>query len=257
MTAHRLIVLASLSALGCGNEDKPLTPAEFTDRYVQSVCTAVSEACLMTSSACVSEQLSERAQTDQAAVTAGRAFMPADAQTCLDKVATVYGKLDHGTVALAPADLRALAQACAPVYRGNKLAGQTCAVDEDCIAGLLCDHGKTADSGRCGSRAPVAQGEGCANIGEVCPVGFYCGVAAELRKCLPKVGLGGACDAQTPCLESYRCADGTCIAQLGVGEVCSTDQDCATGFCEPYAGKCAADVRFANGSAACVAMGGT
>jgi hypothetical protein len=43
--------------------------------------------------------------------------------------------------------------------------------------------------------------------------------------------------------------------QLGIGADCTVDQDCSSGFCEPYALKCAQDVRFANGSAACTAMG--
>jgi hypothetical protein len=82
--------------------------------------------------------------------------------------------------------------------------------------------------------------------------------ASNAYFCTAKVGLYGACGASLPCLENLRCtAAGVCDVQLGMSVACSVDQDCSTGFCDPYAGKCAQDIRFADGSAACLAMSGT
>lgn len=257
MNPPRLVLApALLLALGCGNDARPLTPADFNNHFANTVCSAVSQACLMTATACMAAELDQLAQEDQAAVAAGRVFMPASAQKCLDDASKVYGKLKQGTVALAASDVQDLASTCDQVYRGVTVAGQVCTVDEDCVAGLICDHGKTPDSGRCGTPTVVLQGGGCANIGELCPTGSYCALVNGLWSCQAKVTLGGACDASTPCLENLRCAGAVCAAQLDIGEPCTADQDCVSGFCEPYAQKCAADVRYANGSAACVAMSG-
>jgi hypothetical protein len=58
-------------------------------------------------------------------------------------------------------------------------------------------------------------------------------------------------------MENLRCSAGICDVRLGIGEVCSVDQDCSSDFCEPYAAVCAQDIRFARGTAACNFMSGT
>jgi hypothetical protein len=256
MNARRLIWgLGSLLAMGCGNENKPLTPTDFSNRYAQAVCAEVSPACLMPETSCVAEQLSVRAQEDQSSTAQGWIFMPASAAACLSTVNRVYGQLHQRPGALSAADLDTLDQACSEVYRGAKLANQECSFDEDCVAGLICDQGK-GSPGRCGTETVVLQGAGCANIGEICPPGFFCGDAAGVWACQPKMGLAAACDS-APCLESLRCAGGICVSQFDIGEACTAGQECSTGFCEPYAHLCADYVGFAIHSAACQAMGGT
>jgi hypothetical protein len=146
--------------------------------------------------------------------------------------------------------MQAMDQACGDVYRGTVMANGPCTSDTDCFTGLICDKGY------CGTTKMVAAGAQCNNIGETCPPGSFCSNATRIWLCTSKVSLGGACDDANPCLENLRCAAGSCVGQLDIGEVCTMDQDCSTGLCEPYAGLCAQDVRFANHSAACVAMGG-
>lgn len=261
MNASRLVfvlvpVLGSLLASGCGDENKPLTAADFSSRYAQEMCAAVSPACLVPETACTAGQLEARAAKDADAVSKARKFMPSNAQSCLNQVNSTYGKINGGMVALKAADMHLVDQACKDVYRGSKLANEACDADEDCVMGLICDHSKGTLTGRCGTQSVVLQGGGCANIGEVCPVGSYCGNSEGVFVCQPKLDLAAACGPTLPCLESLRCSGGLCVTQLGLGELCEADQDCATGFCEPYARKCAADVRFANGSAACLKIGG-
>ena len=141
-------------------------------------------------------------------------------------------------------------QVCSDVYRGVVAANGPCLADADCVSGLICDKGY------CGTATMVAQGAGCANIGDTCPQGFTCNNTTGPWICAVKAGLGGACSDTQPCLETFRCAAGACSVQLGIGADCAVDQDCSSNFCEPYAAMCATDVRFANGSAACTAMAG-
>jgi len=243
-------LLSMIILVGCGSEPGPLTQTEFCNKYAQNVCAGVVPACLVTAPSCTAGQLAEC--TELARINAGRDFNPANAEACLNKVNSTFSKLKQGSVALSAADIQAKNQACADVYRGTVLANGPCTTDAACLDGLICDAAK----GFCGTSKLVAQGAGCANVGETCPPGSFCSNITGVWLCLGKAGLGGACNAANPCLENLRCAAGTCIVQLGIGEVCTVDQDCDTGLCEPYAGKCAQDVRYANGSAACVAMGG-
>jgi len=257
MKLRRLVLLlGSLWALGCGEENKTLTPADFSNRYAQAVCKGVSAACLIPEATCQAGQLAARASLDQLAVAQGRDFLPSNAQECLNQVSSVYDKVQQGAVALKAAEVQSVDQACADVYRGPKLANETCSADQNCVMGLICDHSKGTTTGRCGTKTEVLAGGGCANIGETCPSDSYCANSEGVFVCQPKLSLAGACTDSVPCLESLRCSGGLCVAQLGIGELCAADQDCTTGFCEPYARKCAVDVRFANGSAACLAMAG-
>jgi hypothetical protein len=211
-------------------------------------------ACLVTAPTCTAVQVAEC--TGIAQINTGpdfhRDFQPANAEVCLNKVSSTYGKLKQGSVALSATDIQAKDQACGDVYRGTVLANGPCKADADCLDGLICDVAK----GFCGTSKLVAQGAGCANIGETCPPGSFCNAITGVWLCLSKASLGGACNDANPCLENLRCAAGTCVVQLGIGEQCTVDQDCSTGFCEPYAGLCAQDLRFAVHSSACVAMGG-
>jgi hypothetical protein len=202
----------------------------------------------MTAASCTAGQLT--ACSTEAQANATRKFIAANAEACLNKVSLAYGKLKQGTGVFSASDIQAANQACGNVYRGTVMTNGPCQLDIDCLDGLICDKG------RCGNAKVVGQGAQCANIGEICPQGFYCSMATGIWVCTNKLNLGGAC-TDSPCLEDLRCAAGLCSVQLGIGEDCTFDQDCSTGFCEPYAGKCAQDVGFAYGNPACVAKGGS
>jgi hypothetical protein len=152
-----------------------------------------------------------------------------------------------------------MVQACNDVYRGTIAANAPCpsGATADCMDGLVCDKGF------CGLARPVAQG-GCANSGEYCQTDYYCSNASGAYFCTSKGGLGAVCGDSLPCLETLRCSAGICTTQLEIGDVCSVDQDCnpagtnsvdKAGFCDPFAFKCAQDLRFK--SEACNAMSGT
>jgi hypothetical protein len=257
MKALRLmLMLAPLLAMGCGDENKQLSPSDFTTEYAKRVCDGVSSACLIPATSCTAGQLSARALVDQAAVGAGRVFMSANAEVCLAKVNAVYGQLKQHLIGLTAADLQGVQDSCADVYRGLRVARGPCAVDQDCVSGLICDASKGTPTGMCAVKSEKVEGVGCANLGETCAPGFYCSNSTGVLACEARPGLAAACSATTPCLETLRCAAGICVAQLELGNPCTTDQDCSTGLCEPYAHKCADDVRYAQGTPACQAMGG-
>ena len=241
-----LALVALVSLAGCGNDKSPTTQTEYCNTYAQEICAAVAPACLITTSACMAGRLADCSA--QAQQNIGRDFLPSNADACLAKIREVYGKLNQGAVALTAAAIASIDNACANVYRGTKALDRPCEVDVDCLDGYICDKGF------CGRAKVVAQGQGCANVGEICPQGSYCSGAAPVSLCVSKGSLGATCDDSAPCLETLRCESGACAVQLGVGFACSVDQDCDTGFCEPYAKLCANDVRFANNSAACTAM---
>jgi hypothetical protein len=244
---RRFVFLCLIALAGCSSQPGPLTQTEYCNRYAQDVCAGVSPACLMTAASCTAGRLA--ACSKEAQDNVGRDFIPPNAESCLNKVSAAYGKLKQGAVALTAADVQAMTEACGKVYRGTGTAIGPCTADADCLDPMICDKSY------CGTAKVVAQNAQCANIGELCPQGSYCSFATGVWVCTDKVGLGGACGA-APCLETFRCIGTACAVQLGIGEVCTVDQDCDSGFCEPYAAKCALDVRFANGSAACIAMGG-
>jgi hypothetical protein len=242
----RFVVLSMVALAGCGSQPGQLTQLEFCNQYAQAVCAAVEPACLMTEASCTAGRLAECSR--QAQDNVGRAFIPANAEAYLNKVNAAYGS-KGGAFSIGKLEWQAMNQARDNVYRGTISANGVCAVNADCLDGLICDKQY------CGKEKIVAQGAGCANIGETCSPGSYCSSATGVWMCVSKIVFGGSCGA-SPCLEDLHCAGGVCAAQLGFGELCTVDQDCDSGFCEPYAAKCALDVQFSNNSAACVVMGG-
>jgi hypothetical protein len=247
---HRPILLVLVALVGCGNEPSPLTASQFFQKRAQDVCVGIYSACLMTMDACTAAQTADYQAEYQAATANFRDFIPPNAEACLGKVKDVYGKLENGAVALKAADYRTMQAVCANVYRGTSAVNGPCQSDTDCLGNLACDKGF------CATPKLVGAGGLCANPGEYCPPGSYCSNATGVWVCTAKVGAQGNCLA-SPCLETLRCASGLCVDRLAIGEACVSDADCAGDFCEPYAAKCANDIRFANGTAACIALGGS
>lgn len=246
------LALALAALASCRDEPKPLTPNEYIAQRAEIECAAISSACLMPASTCMVGRQAQHAAEYQNAMGNLREFVPGNAEACLDKVGEVYGKLNQGMVALLGSDYLAMQAVCANVYRGAKAAFEPCTSALDCETPLICDKGF------CGAAKLVEAGAGCANIGEYCSPGAFCrpSTPAGVWFCSAKVGAQGYCDDATPCLENLRCSANVCAARLETGLPCATDGDCGTGFCEPYALKCANDIRFASGTPACIAMGG-
>jgi hypothetical protein len=239
--------LAVLFAASCGHDDAPMTRAEFCRSYGERECSNVVPACLVPDADCESVRQAWCMAWGQSEEDAQppRPFDPQNADACLSKVSAVFGVIKNN-MAIQASDFRSIDQACARVFHGIGQANESCGIDADCSGSLICDKG------RCGTLHQVDPGAGCANIGESCPPGYTCGGETGVLMCEVRPGLDAACDG-VPCLEELRCDSGVCVARLLTGTACQSDGDCESRFCEPFALRCGADVRFANGTAACQA----
>jgi hypothetical protein len=239
--------LMTLCLTACGVGDAPMTRALFCQEASQGECRSVSPACLVDESDCLTARLAVWTAIARDQESKGRLFDPANADACLAKVKAVYGVLANN-LAIKAKDVRALNETCARVFHGGAEANEPCGDDSDCTGTWVCDKG------RCGSLRQVGPGEGCANIGEYCAQGYTCSASSGVWMCVARAGIGAACSAESACLENLRCANGACADGLAIGLVCQKDEDCASGFCEPYAHKCGNDIRFAPETPACLAF---
>jgi len=239
-------VLVALVVTSCNRDDRPMTRAEFCQNRSERECSSVAPACLVAEADCQATRQAWCAAWGQGEEDAQRPFDPANADACLSRVSAVFGLLKQN-LAIDASNFRSIDTACERVFHGNAKANDICSVDADCSGTLICDKG------RCGSLRRVDPGAGCANIGETCPLGYYCGGASGVLMCIVRSGFGSGCGAGTICLEDLRCASGFCTGRVSIGLACQDDGDCASGFCEPFASKCGTDVRFADGTPACLA----
>ncbi|MEX1368507.1 MAG: hypothetical protein AB1Z98_35590 [Nannocystaceae bacterium] len=139
--------------------------------------------------------------------------------------------------------------------RAAATQGQSC-LEVECATGLYCEWNNSMP--RC--RAEAAEGESCSEtrcqdqlwcdesnrcvaaplvderclFGSVCAEGLLCNF--ELDRCdeLPLVGercLQGECGRGAWCMTTMEDPDGTCMAPVEVGQMCSGHRQCASGSC--------------------------
>jgi hypothetical protein len=241
------LVISGLAA--CGSGSKEMTVAQFTNDISEIECERVTMACLVTQTDCLATRQVHWSDVASQQAATGRPFDPDMGKQCLSKTKSVYGALEKG-MAISAEDYRDFLRTCARIFHGPANLNEKCAADLDCTGSLVCDIPKQ----RCGNRIEVGPGKGCANVGESCSQGFTCLLSDGVYMCVAKASKGTPCTSDESCLEALRCAGGVCADGLGVGYACQADENCATGFCEPYALKCGADIRFAPGSPACQAF---
>ena len=79
----------------------------------------------------------------------------------------------------------------------------------------------------------VGAGANCANPGEICQPTEYCRTADGLSVCSARPDKGAACNGDLPCKPNLRCSE-TCVDKLAANAPCSADDDCLTGYCNPF-----------------------
>jgi hypothetical protein len=111
------------------------------------------------------------------------------------------------------------------------IAGDGCAVIDDCRAGFVCD----AAAGAC--VAGGVAGDACSDS-EECAAGSVCAVSGT---CVARPALGEPCDPNV----TEECAEGSCAAGQcragGSGEPCDDDGDCVDGLLCTAAGQVCAN----------------
>jgi hypothetical protein len=245
----KIVVLLG-AAGGCSLGSK-MTEDEFCQDYSKRECAKVANYCSFSASSCEPSRLDNCKAMAAASKTGARQFNVDNADRCLKQLDTTYASLPIDATKLA-----ALDAACARVFSGSAKANESCTVDFDCTGDLICDKA------RCGTRKVVAAGGGCANIGETCPTGQYCNMANATSPyfCTSKQGQGAACSDAQPCTEKLRCT-GTCGPRLAIGMICTSDDECESLYCNPYAPagarKCGVGLSFSDGSPSCLAFMGS
>ncbi len=209
---------------GCGVLDgKPKNIGAFCAEYAKLECAPTAAICSRMQAEC--EPIRKEACEDFVTPLmngAGRLYRADNAEDCLEQVELTYKK-----TLITPADLGAMRDKCERVVEGSGAANGTCTVDQDCRTPLVCDRG------RCGPVRVVAAGGNCANPGERCQPTEFCRAEGGLSVCGARADKGAACSATAPCKPTLRCAT-TCVDKAAIAAACSNDEECLSGYCNPY-----------------------
>jgi hypothetical protein len=220
-------LLIGVGAVSCGAlGGGPQNEGEFCVEYAKAECEKLPPICGFPAPTDCQAARKQACSSFVALVKGGgqRAFRPDNVDECIDKVKTTYAK-----PLITSDDLNALDKVCARIFAGHAKANEACSIDQDCDGQLICD--KT----RCGPLRIVAAGANCGNPGEVCSKGEFCRPDVGFSVCAKQQDKGMTCNVSQPCMPQYRCAEGgSCVDGMPLMAPCSTDGDCASGYCDPY-----------------------
>ena len=235
---------------GCSTDATDPYPSadSYCSARADAECAQVAASCGATVDACKTKRKTLCTDAATKATSAGRAYASSQVQGCIDKTKEIYAKRN-----ITPDDLTVQNETCEKVFAGSIAKGKSCTQAFDCAGGLICDRGV------CAEKSTKSLGDGCANPGEVCATGSFCGKGTnDFQQCLAKKTTGEACSDKLPCNENTRCGAGVCVDRLGPGQTCTVDLDCGTQapLCDPGSKKCAAGLQLAIGTATCKEFGG-
>ncbi len=250
MHGKTLGILVALSAalsaaMACSSSSTTSTGPKYAT--VQAFCTAKAEAECVVSDLCVVKKDACIAKRNSVCNDAAKNknYNSAIAEACLVKVIEVYRPESS---VIKPVDLRAVESACDKVYGGTVEQNKACETTGQCSSAFVCDKGF------CATPTQKKGGELCGNPGESCEKDYFC-VGDGVKSCIRGKLLDEACSQTAPCLTGFRCL-GTCKPQLDVTEVCGSDGDCKSGYCEPVKRICTPGLTFGGGSDVCKQYGG-
>ena len=258
MTMRKLVRAAAITGLlaGCGGggSSKPLTETDFCNQKADAEC-QVSDRCVTDKDACKTDRMAVcTAFVSDAKASGTRFFTEGNVGNCINKTKSVFAK----TAPITPTDMADVNDACSYVFQGKAKLTEACTVKWDCA-----DKGHICDKTLCAPKVTKNSGDLCGNPGEVCNTGSFCMMTAAggPYMCMARVASGMPCTASTPpCLESLRCASGTCADRVASAGSCTTNDDCVSTapYCDPYAGnKCDPGLSFAPGAPVCNDFGGS
>jgi hypothetical protein len=148
---------------------------------------------------------------------------------------------------------------CGRVVAGDQSTNEACTSDSDCASNLVCAPtaiGATTEV--CAPSTATSLGDFCGDPGDVCQSDSYCAVQSNGEAlCIATPALGAACSASVPCGSTATCSPlGECVPAGAIGSACTSNADCASGYCDPYADVCTNGLSFALGSDDCKGIEG-
>ncbi len=167
---------------------------------------------------------------DEAVVSTRRAFVAANAQSCLGAIPG----LACGDVAAGYEGPGVIIESCRTAFDGDGRDLADCTSNADCLTGLYCD--RNIDEGCAGACVPgYVETVVCGDPAVQCGDDSYCD--QETQKCVPAPAAGQACGQEGICVANHFCYDDICTASvLGfqAGQSCDRISSlCALGlFCD-------------------------
>lgn len=262
-----VVGFGALITTACSSTADPGPKYPSVDSFVaaraQAECAGVSTNCTVTVDACVAKR--KAFWTADAATKPGRTYTAGLAEGCIDAWKALFVNMTVQATQVDPHTAGSPADKCERVFQGAVADKDPCQTDYDCKGDLVCTTFGTltaASTKRCASRRTVAAGQGCANPGEVCDKGYYCGSEKDVPTCVAKSALNADCGAAKPCAEDFRCDTTKCVDRTKSGQDCTNSDECVSTapYCAPVNATkrvCAPTLQFARGAADCFDFGGS
>ncbi|MGE3671862.1 MAG: hypothetical protein AB7K71_19485 [Polyangiaceae bacterium] len=260
---------AGMSGSG-GTGGTLLDLTEFCSATADLYCNAAKPCCEQLYSfdqaACRTKYLNDCAKEVQAVATTAKTYHPEYVDQCQLSLEALLG-ICTPTARQFLDNFDGL-RACGLVFQGQKTQGQNCAVDSDCkpstnpnvhmsCGGLF----QVIGLGTCQRTTALPQGANCevgsgATENEICRAGLYCDVTDDVKvgaepyqgTCQPAINVGDSCELlggyDVQCGLGYFCKQGNCANALDGGEACAEGkhEQCASGYCNPFAGNTCLDL---------------
>ena len=261
MTGFAMLAAACSMPMTPAPPDMSFTIDAFAQGMAEAECAGVAARCGVPVATC--EQKRKDFWTAEAAKRSARTFVVTRAMACITAWQAAYA---DGVLTPAEIDVTvsgSAADLCERAFQGPVADRQPCTSNYDCATdGSSCDvvGALSAMEVRvCAQPMAKKSGDGCANPGDTCAVGTYCGLQGGLATCVAKNQKGLACSDSSPCAEDFRCSGGSCIDRVMAGQPCMTVDDCAQNahLCIDVSGttRCLASLTFGTGSPACQPYG--
>jgi hypothetical protein len=252
---------AAATLAGC-SQTQPVDPlgdvAGFCEQKASGEC-QVAEVCTLDVKVCTNARIALCMSDAASAMASGtRSYDENNAKACINAVNQAYGDMTQHVPYATLEGPGSIGDLCNRVFTGNLAQGTPCKTDYDCEgSGICAPVAPQSTISVCAvASAPIALGGFCENPGSVCATDLYCAPQPSLAdQCVAAAGLGASCANGVACVSAAQCgASQTCIARQGLGDGCSSDDQCdpsSAPFCDPADHLCSVGLTFAAGSFDC------
>jgi hypothetical protein len=261
--AYAAASLVAIVTASCATSTTPPDQSvdEFCTNWAKAYCQLGNGACNFDATSCEQYQDTVVCPAFVNSLQGGtRTYSQANGAACIAAINDVFGGSPSAVSISAWLNVQST---CGRIVSDNLTTDKPCTTDADCAQGLVCANEVGTTTSVCASQTPIALGNICGDPGDQCQDNAYCAPqsgAAPL--CVATPGPGGTCSATVPCGTGYTCvtigSTSTCQTAGALGASCSSNDQCASGFCDLYPpAACTNGLSFARGSADCEGIAGT